>query len=248
LRTQSVILSDKSNQVFTFAENLTDDIIKQSPMTTKDIKLLIFNDKIEQAAVALFDLTSNDGDLQSQVILLKSQFNDYNRNVNLNLTERSNERTKVVNGLLFVVQEIEKNQKTSFSNPPSANQNTQNTEGGVFVRGQQDVLALLWMNTLAFFVRDPQLYIMTLHEQNPQYQYFVQNAPAYVSQDYIYEVKSMDVVRYETHEALIDMETIIRNKHDLQGGKVTKNRVTVRRNMYGVWKIWSWEMQEFKGL
>jgi hypothetical protein len=96
------------------------------PITIKDIKLLIADNKIEQATNALLDLTAHDTDLENQVILLKSQFAEHNHNINLNLIERNEERAKLVNGLLYLTNEVAKNLEKTANSTQNSQFKTQN--------------------------------------------------------------------------------------------------------------------------
>ncbi len=210
-----------------------------------DIKILIAENDVDEAADALIGwVKGQDAGLLNQAVLLKSQLKDFTKKEYLNLADSNTEKQRIVNGLLQVADEIER--KLKPTTPPSVS-NPNLAEDVVILRGQQDVIAVVWVNFLAFFSRDPMLYANTLHDGNPQNLQMAQNAAAIVNQDMLYQVKSMEVTRYDNYEAHVKTRVVTRARNNFQNsGKLTETVVIIRRNNFGYWKIWGWEVQEFR--
>ena len=204
-----------------------------------NIKLLIADNKIEQASNELFQLAKSETQLLNQVILLKNQFKDYTQNINLNLMERNEERAKVINGLLFVADEIEKN----------GYQKLEDIAGAV-MRGSGEILVVLWLNMYGYLTKNTEIILESLHKQSPNYP----NAVAYLNQgfpqDLTYNITSLEVLEQKGNQARVKMylETRARKPiaHFKDNLSISIQYLATDEN--GFWKIWGSEFLEIKSI
>jgi hypothetical protein len=208
-------------------------------MTIDNIKLLIADNKIEQATNELLQLAKSETPLLNQVILLKNQFKDYTQNINLNLMERNEERAKVINGLLYVADEIGKN----------GPQMPVHTEG-VVLRGSSEILAVLWVNMYGFLTKNVEIVKESLHPQSPN----LGQVEAYLNQlfvqDLTYHIVSLEVLEQKGNQARVKMVLETRSLKPVPNFKdnLTVSIQYLATDENGYWKIWGSEFLELKSL
>lgn len=210
--------------------------------TIDNIKLLIADNKIEQATNELFQLAKNETTLLNQVILLKNQFKDYTQNINLNLMERNEERAKVINGLLYVADEIA---NSLLQN----SQNHKNTEG-YLMQGSGEVLAVLWLNMYGYLTKNLDIVMASIHQQSPVYGQIGDYTQQVFVHDLTYNIVSLEVLTEEATQIRVKMVLETRSR---------KPSIYFKNNLWtgiqflcpdenGHWKIWSGETLELKYL
>ena len=208
--------------------------------TIDNIKLLIADNKIEQATNDLFQLAKNETALLNQVILLKNQFKDYTHNINLNLMERNEERAKVINGLLYIADEIANSLKQN-------GQKVNDTEG-YLMQGSGEVLAVLWLNMYGYLTKKLDIVMASIHQQSPIYGQIADYTQQVFMHDLTYNMVSLEVLTEE--------ETQVRVKMVLET-RARKPSIHFKNNLWtgiqylcpdeqGHWKIWSGETLELK--
>ena len=206
-------------------------------MTIDNIKLLIADNKIEQATSELLQLAKKDAQLLNQVILLKNQFKDYTQNVNLNLVERNEERAKVVNGLLYIADEIGKN----------INQNDADTEGCV-MRGSSEILSVLWLNLYGNLTKNLDIVLESIHPQSPIYNQMAEYTKQVYLFDLIYNLVSLEVLEQNNNQARVKMVLETRSRQPVANFKnniwISIQYLMLDENNH--WKIWSGDTLEFK--
>ena len=211
--------------------------------TITDIKLLLADNQIGQATTALIQLAAADAPLLNQVILLKSQFADYSHNVLLNLGERNEQHAKIVNGLLFVADEIGK--KLQQPN----NQNGHDApENGVFLHGSSEILAVIWLNLHGYITKNIDSVLLSIHPESPVYAQTADYTKQVFTLDLSYEIKSLEVLNETKKEARLKM--VLETRALTHAAAFKDNLWTgiqyLVRDANGYWRIWSGDTLELK--
>ncbi len=222
--------------------------IKSEMQTTIDnIKLLIGDNKVEQATNELLQLAKNDSPLLNQVILLKNQFKDYTQSINLNLVERNEERAKVINGLLFVADEIGKN---SPQKPQNTDGTSRSNREGYLMQGSGEILAVLWLNMYGYLTKNIDIVKESIHPQSPNLSQVEDYLKQLFVQDLTYNIVSLEVLEQKGNQARVKMHLETRSRKPVMNFKdnlsISIQYLATDEN--GYWKIWGSEFLEFKSL
>ncbi len=209
-----------------------------------DIKLLIAENNIEQAATSLLQLARDEPQLLNQVILLKSQFADYNHNLTLNLIERNEQHAKIVNGLLYLADEIGKKNKQQTG----GNSLTTNDNGGLYIKGPSELLAVMWLNLHGYITKNLDTVLLSIHPDSPVYAQTADYTKQIFLLDLAYEIRHLEVMNVSKHEARIKMSLETRALTHTAAFKdnLWTGIQYLAPNNEGHWKIWSGDTIELK--
>lgn len=208
------------------------------PNSVTAVKKLIGDGDIEHAAKQLLDLADGHNEIFNKVLLLKSQFADYKHSTMLNLGEREQTYSKIVNGFLMVADELGAAISAVGSSPQAAGQTAVPTE----------IMALIWLNLYGYIVKDVDLVARSIHPDSPIMSQTIEVTKQVFLHNLSYELVSIELVHMTDTEVQLKMVLITRSAAYTP---TFKNNIWtgiqyLYRDAQGRWKIWAGDTIELK--
>ena len=193
----------KENDIFTPQKVIKNNQINNLMRTISEIKALVGDNRVEEAITALIAcLGEKDDTLTNQLILTKGRFKQYVTSINLGLEERNEVREQIVNSVLMLADDAERYIQIIEIKPIT----TVSIETEVSIKGNDEIIAIIYMYLYAYNVNDFDFMKKTLNLEQVDLPYWKSLLKSYTDVGMGFTITKIEPITEDLTEAIYKAE------------------------------------------